>query len=223
MIGRALASCLLAAVLASSCGSTDSKAPRGGSAAEHFFRGALVWETPVAPDFTLTDQLGRPFRLADQRGRVVLIFFGFVHCPDVCPATLSTWAKVAKRLGDARREVRFVFITVDPERDTGERMGRHLSIFGSDFLGLTGTPEELDAVYRAYGVTHRKLNLFESAGGYVMEHTSQTFLIDLEGILRLKYDFDTPSDDVFADVRWLLDHRSVSGREMAVEPEARAP
>jgi protein SCO1/2 len=171
-----------------------------------------VWETPAAADFTLTDQHGLPFRLSDQRERVVLIFFGFVQCPDVCPATLSTWAKVAKRLGDDRDEVRFVHVTVDPERDTPARLGKHLSIFGSDFIGLTGTTEELEAVYGAYGITHRKVRFFDSAGGYLVEHTSQTFLVDPQGILRLQYNFDTRSDDVFTDVRWLLDHRDGSGR-----------
>jgi protein SCO1/2 len=202
---RMLAPCLLAAVLASGCSPADPGDPHADAKTGHFFQGKLVWDTPPAPDFTLTDQFGEPFRLTDQRGKVVLIFFGYVQCPDVCPATLSTWAKVANRLGDARRGVRFVYVTVDPERDTGERLGRHLAIFGSDFVGLTGTAEELDAVFREYGITTRKLTLFEGAGGYVMEHTSQTFLVDPEGRLRLQYEFDSRYADVLTDVSWLLD------------------
>jgi len=202
---RALLAAAMA--LAWSCTPTDSTHSPTRSADEHFFRGELMREAPPAADFTLTDQNGLPFRLIDQRGRVVLIFFGFVQCPDVCPATLSTWSKVAKQLGDDRDAIRFVLVTVDPERDTPARLGKHLSIFGPDFIGLTGTAEELDAVYAAYGVTHRQVRFFDSAEGYLVEHTSRTFLVDPLGTLRLQYDFDTRPDDLFTDVRWLLDHQ----------------
>jgi protein SCO1/2 len=173
----------------------------------------------VAPDFTLIDQNEQPFRLADARGKVVLIFFGFVQCPDVCPATLSTWVKVAKRLGAERDQVRFLYITVDPERDTPANLGRHLKIFAPDFIGLTGTQEQLEAVYRDYGVKHNKLRLFEGAKGYVMEHTSHTFLVDPDGILRLTYQYNARSRDVFADVRWLLDHHSPAAGSEAIRVE----
>lgn len=201
------------------CGPAGAPAEPARVAEEHFFRGELVWDTPPAPDFTLIDQNERPFRLSDQRGRVVLIFFGFVQCPDVCPATLSTWVRVARRLGADRDQVRFLYITVDPERDTPANLGRHLAIFAPDFIGLTGTREALEAVYRAYGVEQKKLQLFESAKGYVIEHTSLTFLIDPDGILRLTYEYNTRSDDVFTDVRWLLDHRGASGGTEAIRVE----
>ncbi len=212
---------LLAAssILAGGCNPSVSSGQSARTVEEHFFRGKLVWDTPPAPDFALTDQNERPFRLSDQRGRVVLIFFGFVQCPDVCPATLSTWAKVAKRLGADRDQVRFLYVTVDPERDTPAILGRHLAIFAPDFVGLTGTQEELEAVYRAYGVNQKKLRLFESAKGYLIEHTSLTFLIDPQGILRLTYEYDTGPDDVFTDLRWLLDHRSTTGEPDAIRIE----
>ena len=211
-----LASCL---TLACGCTPAEPPLPAAQAADEHFFRGEQFWDTPPAPDFTLIDQYEQPFRLADTRGKVVLIFFGFVQCPDVCPATLSTWVKVAKRLGADRDQVRFLYITVDPERDTPANLGRHLKIFAPDFIGLTETEEQLEAVYRDYGVKHNKLRLFESAKGYVMEHTSHTFLIDPDGILRLTYQYNTRSDDVFTDVRWLLDHRSRSAGSEAIRVE----
>jgi protein SCO1/2 len=191
--------------------------PTAAGPAEHFFRGDRVLDAPQAAEIALTDQHGEPFRLSEHRGRVVLVFFGYVQCPDVCPATLSTWSRVSRALGDDRDDVRFVFVTVDPERDTATRLREHLAIFGRDFIGLTGTQEDLDAVYRAYGVTGEKLQLFDSAVGYLVEHSSQTFLIDTDGTQRLRYDFDARSDDVLTDVRWLL------ARRRAVEPETRAP
>jgi protein SCO1/2 len=205
---------LLAALFGSHCGPGETS-PFPGSAAtgnadQHFFRGERVWDTPQAADFTLTDQFGQPFRLSDHRGRLVLIFFGYIQCPEVCPATLSTWSKVAKRLNDDRERVRFVFITVDPERDTPPRLAKHLAIFGSDFIGLTGTPEQLGSVYRAYKTAHEKVQFFESAAGYLVEHSSHTFLVDPEGKLRLRYNYNTRSADVFHDLQWLLEHSSRS-------------
>jgi protein SCO1/2 len=207
---RRLASSFVAcsALLAWSCAPQNFPAER---AEEHFFRGQLVWDTPLASNFTLTDQDEQPFRLSDQRGHVVLMFFGFVQCPDVCPATLSMWSKMAKKLGEDRDQVRFLYITVDPERDTPASLGRYVRIFGPDFIGLTGPVEDLQAVYKAYEIKQNKLLLFGSSKGYVMEHTSHTFLVDPEGVLRLKYQYNTRSDDLFTDVRWLLDHREAAG------------
>ena len=128
-IDRALALLAVAGLLAA-CGGPS-------------FRGSVMDEPVPVPDFTLQDHTGQPFRLADQRGNVVLLFFGYTSCPDVCPTTLATWRQVHDLLGDEAGRTRFVFVTVDPERDTGERLGRHVQAFNPDFLGLTGTPEQL--------------------------------------------------------------------------------
>ena len=105
-------------------------------------------------DFTLTDQRGNSFTLSEQRGKVILMFFGFTFCPDVCPLTLSTWKRVLDLLTPEEREkTEFVYITVDPERDTPEKLGSHLKVFSEKFIGLTGTKEQLDEVYRNYGGT----------------------------------------------------------------------
>ena len=168
------------------------------------FRGTELNPPQSAPDFTLIDQHGRPFRLSDQRGKVVLLFFGYTHCPDVCPTTLATWGQVYDALGDDAKRVRFVFITVDPERDTPERLQQHLAAFNPEFIGLTGSLDQLEAIYRAFYVYREKAQGSQSAVGYLVNHTAGTFLIDPEGRWRLRYGFGTPPEDIVEDIRTLL-------------------
>ncbi len=168
------------------------------------FRGEVL-DTPVpAPDFTLTDQFGQPFRLSDQRGYVVLLFFGYTYCPDVCPTTLGVWKRVHDELGEDAQRVRFVFVTVDPDRDTPERLREYLPIFNPDFVGLTGTLEELTPVYQAYGVYREVVPLEDSALGYQVTHTSSEYVIGADGYWRLLHSFGTPAEDIVHDLRLLL-------------------
>ncbi len=168
------------------------------------FRGTVIQPPQPASDFVLTNYDGQPFRLSDQRGRIVLLFFGYTHCPDVCPATLSTWKQVREALGDDADRVRFVFITVDPERDTPERLREHVTLFSPDFFGLTGTPEELEAVYKAFGVYREKVTTAETASSYLVNHTARTYLLDQEGRWVLSHAFGTPAEDITYDIRQLL-------------------
>jgi len=157
------------------------------------------------PDFTLTDENGQPFRLSDQRGSVVLLFFGYTSCPDVCPTTLATWRRVHEALGDDVERVRFAFVTVDPERDTVERLGMHVNAFNPDFIGLTGTPGELQAVYDVFDVYFEKDTSSGSALGYLVNHTATTFVLDPEGRWRLRETFGTEVEDMVHDIRALLE------------------
>ncbi len=158
----------------------------------------------VAHDFTLTDQHGRRFQLKDQRGRPVLLFFGYAHCPDVCPMALSSWAKIEDLLGDRAIGVSFAFITVDPERDTPQRLAKHLAIFSPRFLGLSGTPEELGKVFEAYGINAEKVPVAAGAMGYLVDHSTQMFLIDQDGVLRNQYDYRTLSHTIANRLERLL-------------------
>jgi protein SCO1/2 len=168
------------------------------------FRGS-IYDNPIpAEDFTLTDQYGETFRLGDHRGKIVVLFFGYAHCPDVCPVTLSTWSRVEEALPDDA-EVEFVFITVDPERDSGERIGEHLRIFSEDFIGLRGSQDELDTIFKQYGVFSKKVAFSSSAIGYVVDHTTVMLVIDREGMLRGTFPFDASADDIVHDLRRLLD------------------
>ena len=102
--------------------------------------------------FTLTDQHGQTFSLESAKGNVVVAFFGFTYCPDICPATLSKWAQVESALGEQAGAVQFVYITVDPERDTPEVLKEHLATYSSNFIGLTGDSTALKDLYDSYGI-----------------------------------------------------------------------
>ena len=168
------------------------------------FRGSPLDDPVAVPDFTLTNQYGETFRLSDQRGNVVLLFFGYTSCPDVCPTTLATWRKVHEGLGDDADQVRFVFVTVDPERDTPERLGLHVNAFNPDFVGLAGTQEELQPVYDVFNVFFEKDESSGSALGYLVSHTATAFLIDRDGMWRLRIPYGTEAVDIVHDIQPLL-------------------
>ncbi|RMF66362.1 MAG: SCO family protein [Calditrichaeota bacterium] len=155
-------------------------------------------------DFTLTDQHNQRFQLRDHLGKVVVLFFGYTTCPDVCPLTLSTWKRLKDALGKDAQQVEFVYVTVDPERDTQERLAKHLAIFSPDFIGLTGTPEELQEVYSSYGVYREKVKVSDSAAGYLMNHTSKMLVLDKQGKWRLNISYNAPVADIVHDLRILL-------------------
>jgi len=190
-VRRLLFPALVLAVVLSACGSPS-------------FRGSELQEPVTVQDFALTDQNGRPFRLSDQRGQVVLLFFGYTQCPDVCPTTLATWKKVHEALGSDAGRVRFAFVTVDPERDTPERLGLHVNAFHPDFIGLTGSQEELQSVYDIFDVYFEKDTSSGSALGYLVSHTATMFVIDPEGQWRLRETYGTPAEDIVHDVQQLL-------------------
>lgn len=158
----------------------------------------------AATDFTLTDENETPFTLSEQQGKVVLLFFGYTHCPDVCPGTLAVWKKAETLLGADAERVRFVFITVDPERDSPERLAMHVNAFSPSFIGLTGTPDALEAVYSAYHIYAEKDTEAESAAGYLMGHTAATMLIDPKGQWRSLMPFGVTGEEVAADIEALL-------------------
>jgi protein SCO1/2 len=171
---------------------------------EPSFRGTVTAEDIPQPEFTLTDQHGQTFTLSDQRGKVVLLFFGFTYCPDVCPLTLSTWKHVEEMLKDDASNVRFVYITVDPERDTPEKLREHLAIFSPNFIGLTGTLEALQQAYSAFGIYREKVKISESAAGYIINHTSRMYLIDRGGRWQVSFSHDAAVEDIAHDLRELL-------------------
>lgn len=177
-------------------------APSGtGSATSQVFR----IEPPVpAHDFELIDQHGRPFRLRAQRGHPVLLFFGYTHCPDVCPTTLVTFKAVKDQLGSLAQEVRLVFITVDPERDTPQRLKEYVGYYDPDIVALWGTPEQIQAVRTAYGIVAEKQPQEGAPGGYWVVHTASALLVDPQGRLRAMYPFGTSAQQMAADLRALL-------------------
>jgi protein SCO1/2 len=169
----------------------------------YVYKGSSIDPPVPAANFELTNQVGDKFELSDQRGKLVLMFFGYTHCPDVCPLTLSNMKYIREQLGEKADEVSFVFVTVDPERDTQERLREFLQVFDASFIGLTGTRAELEPVWKSYGVYQAKQEVGSSAG-YLVDHTARTYVIDQDGNWRLTYPFEMTKEDILADVRHLL-------------------
>lgn len=168
------------------------------------FAGRVIDPPLPAPDFTMTDHQQRPFTLSDHRGRLVVLFFGYTHCPDVCPATLGQFKRVKLLLEEAAEHVQFAFITVDPEHDTPQRLASYVGPVDPDFLGLWAGPEELEPILRAYGVFVEKTPAEESPVGYWITHTSSSYIIDGEGRLRLQEPFGASPEAVADDLRRLI-------------------
>ncbi len=168
------------------------------------FRGTSYGEPyPVAPSIELTQADGQIFRLNEQTGKIVLVFFGYTSCPDVCPTTMAELKLVMDELGDAADSVQVVFISVDPDRDTPEKMQKYVEHFNSNFIGLTGSMEELQKIWDGYGV-YRAVTQTGSAFGYIVDHTARVTLVDTNGNLRLSYGFQTPVEDIVHDLKLLL-------------------
>ena len=165
--------------------------------------------SPVAQQIA---SIGGPFKLVDQNGQVVtdqdlkgrpfLVFFGFTHCPDVCPTTLFEVSEIFRALGPDADRTRALFITVDPERDTPAVMKDYLSSFDPHLSGLTGGPAEIAAVAKAYRVYFKKVPLDQ--GDYTMDHTAIVYLMDKTGRFVSPFNIKRPTDVVVADLRRYL-------------------
>lgn len=168
------------------------------------FRGT-AYEPPVpASEFALAREDGSTFELHAQRGKVVLLFFGYTSCPDVCPVTLSELRKVNEELGLPAGQLQVVFVTVDPGRDTPDRIQKYVAMFNPTFIGLSGSLEDLQLIWSDYGVYREVEQLPNSATGYLVNHTARIYVIDQDGYLRLSYNFDTPTDDIVHDLKLLF-------------------
>ncbi|MEM2238064.1 MAG: SCO family protein [Candidatus Caldarchaeum sp.] len=158
----------------------------------------------VLPDFRLTDQNGRPFTLSSIRGKkAVLLYFGYTHCPDVCPTVLSKFAKTISTLGSKADDVAFLFVTVDPERDTPEAMKKYLSYYSDKILGLTGRPEEVASVLKLYNVYAYK-HPPDEKGNYLVDHYALVLGADRNHVLRIALTVEMPADEYVEAVKWLL-------------------
>jgi protein SCO1/2 len=156
----------------------------------------------IGGPFSLTDQNGRAVTDQDLKGQPFLVFFGFTHCPDVCPTTLFEVSEILRALGPDADRVRALFITVDPERDTPDVMRDYLSSFDSHLSGLTGDAAAIAAVAKAYRVYFKKMPLEQ--GGYTMDHTAIVYLMDKDGRFVLPFNLKRPTAAAAADLRRYL-------------------
>ena len=152
-------------------------------------------------DFRLTDHNGKPRTLADFRGKVVVLFFGYTHCPDVCPTTLADLAQTMRLLGKDAGRVQVLFVTVDPERDRAEMLAQYVPAFDPSFLALYGDPQATAQVAKVFGVIYQKQ---PTSSGYNMDHSAGTFLIDTAGKTRLLAPYGQRAEWLADDIRLLL-------------------
>lgn len=167
------------------------------------FRGSVIDPAVPAPEFSLLSSQGGEYRLGSRTGKFILIFFGYTHCPDVCPTTLYEMKEIKARLKDKAENIEFVFITVDPERDTQEQLTRYLASFDGSFFGLTGTNEQLEMVWKDYGV-YREIQETDNSLGYLVDHTSRLYLINSQGELMMTYLYETTLDEIVSDLNHLI-------------------
>ncbi len=154
-----------------------------------------------APDFSVHGSDGTALTLSRYRGKVVVLGFGYTSCPNVCPATLAVLAQAHRKLGTLGSQVQIIYLTVDPERDTAERLKQYLAAFDPTFVGGTGTAAEMAAVRLSYGVTAEKHG---SGSDYAVAHSSFVYLITRDGKLRALMPFGHKADDYVHDISMLL-------------------
>ena len=189
-----LRSCLaVAAILAGGCGQPESR-PQ--------FKLTDVSGASFGRELNLLDHNGKPRTLADFRGKVVVIFFGFAQCPDVCPTTLSDLANAAQELGKDADRMQVLFVTVDPERDTPEVLRQYVPSFDKRFLGLYGDAEATARVAKEFKIYYQKQPL--AGGGYSIDHSAGTYILDREGRLRLFAQYGKGGTAILHDIRILL-------------------
>jgi protein SCO1/2 len=170
------------------------------------FDGVAIDPPRDMPAFTFVDSDSRQVVLGPERGRPMVLFFGYTNCPDVCPTTMAEWTRVKKLGADAAR-VRFVFVTVDPERDTPTVARRYARQFDSTFVGVSGDPSTTAAIMQAYGVAAGREEV-GSAAGYLVSHSSQVFLVNGAGQLVALYPFGTRWEALAADLAQVLEQES---------------
>jgi len=152
-------------------------------------------------DFTLTDHNGETFKLSKHRGKVVLMFFGYTHCPDICPTELGTLSKILKQLGDNSDNIISLFITVDPERDTVEKLKNYVKFFSPNLIGLTGTTEEILEVTKRFKVQRKVHKAKEGSNYYLVDHSANLFVINAQGQLSQLIPFGLPTEHILQVVK----------------------
>jgi protein SCO1 len=182
----------LCLVLLAAC---DGAAPK--------FRSTDISGVDYGRSLELTDHHGKPRRLEDFRGKAVVVFFGFTQCPDVCPTTLADMAIAMKQLGPEADRVQVLMVTVDPERDTREVLGKYVPAFDARFLGLYGDLEATRRTAKEFKVYFEK-RPGRAPGEYTIDHSAQTYVIDTQGRLRLFVRHDRITEDLAPDLRTLL-------------------
>lgn len=167
------------------------------------FQATDITGAPFARDFKLTDHNGQTRTLADFRGKAVAVFFGYTHCPDVCPTTLSDFAAALKQIGPLAEQVQVIFVTVDPQRDTPELLKLFVPAFHPSFLGMYTDAESLKQLANEFKVVYQKSSV-KAADDYLIDHSAGTYVYDAKGNLRLLMPYGSSPDAIANDLKALL-------------------
>jgi protein SCO1/2 len=194
-------------LLSALAGCSDKPGADGGqmmlTPANTAFRNSDVTGLGYARDFALNDQDGKPRTLADFKGKAVVIFFGYTHCPDVCPTTMAEMAAVMKQLGADADRVQVLFVTLDPERDTPALLKQYVPAFDPRFIGLSGDQEATARVAKEFRVFYQKVP-GKDAGSYTMDHTAASYVFDPQGRVRLFVRHGQGPEPIAQDLKVLL-------------------
>ncbi len=193
---RAAVTALVCALAA--CGPASPPAPK--------FQSTDITGANFGKTLALTDHTGKPRTLADFQGKIVVVFFGFTQCPDVCPTTLAEMAKVIKELGADGGKVQVLFVSVDPERDTQALLKQYVTAFHPSFLGLAGDADATARTAKEFKVYVQKQPA--KSGGYSVDHSAGTFILDSQGRLRLFAQYGAGAPVLLNDIKILLKQRS---------------
>jgi protein SCO1/2 len=188
------AACFAAALALTGC----KPAPRPTE-----FQATDITGAEFARDFRLTDHNGRIRTLADFRGKVVAVFFGYTHCPDVCPTTLSDFAAALQQLGPQANQVQVIFVTVDPQRDTPDMLKQFVPAFNPGFLGMYTDADTLKQLAKEYKLVYQKTAV-KGADDYLIDHSAGTYVYDPQGRLRLHMPYGSGPDVIAHDLKALL-------------------
>ncbi len=169
----------------------------------HIFSGSVIQSTQKAPRMELQAADGQVVRMTDFADQVVVVYFGYTFCPDVCPATLAKLADAVELLGDRGEDVQVIMVSVDPARDTPEMLAEYVTYFHPDFIGVTGDESTVNRVATLYGVYYEK-KAGSAATEYIVDHTSTVMLVDREGYLKLVLPFEGTAEQIAADIDYFL-------------------
>lgn len=165
-------------------------------------RGTVIEPPKPMPNFTLQSVNG-PVSLSDFRGKIVVLYFGYTSCPDVCPTTLANLRRALNDLDKKADDVRVIFVAVDWQKDTPERVASYLGAFHPDFVGLSGAQAQIDAVTKDFGIFYQ-INPPDENGYYTVDHTATTLVLDREGRLMLTWPYGLTADEFLEDLQVLV-------------------
>ena len=194
MTGWLAAACALAVFTLAGC----QPAPQPPA-----FQATDITGATFARDFRLTDHNGQVRTLADFRGKVVAVFFGYIHCPDVCPTTLADFAAALQQLGPQADQVQVIFVTLDPQRDTPDLLKQFVPAFNPGFLGMVTDAETLRQLAKEYKVVYQKTSV-KATDDYLIDHSAGTYIYDQQGNLRLLMPYGSSPDAIAQDLKALL-------------------